>query len=235
MGQILLVRHAQASFGGADYDQLSDLGIEQSRLLGAWFANRGRRIDLAVTGSLKRHRQTAEACIAVLPDALKPPGARCIDADFDEYDADEVVIRHRPEFADQTMLQRHLNESSNPHHAFHGIFSAAMERWMRGDRDCEYRESWRAFYGRCVAALNRLIAEAGPSRTGIVFTSGGPIAAICQHLLELPDRRAFDLNLSLVNSAVTGLLYQPGRISISYLNNFAHLEQAGNAQLITYR
>jgi broad specificity phosphatase PhoE len=86
-----------------------------------------------------------------------------------------------------------------------------------------------------VAALNRLIAEAGPSRTSMVFTSGGPIAAICQHLLELPDRRAFDLNLSLVNTAVTGLLYQPGRISISYFNNFGHLEQASNAQLITYR
>jgi hypothetical protein len=52
------------------------------------------------------------------------------------------------------------------------------------------------------------------------------------------NRRAAELNFSLVNSAVTKLLYQSGgsgRVSLSYLNNFAHLEQTGQAQAITYR
>jgi broad specificity phosphatase PhoE len=31
MGQIYLVRHGQASFGSANYDQLSELGHEQAR------------------------------------------------------------------------------------------------------------------------------------------------------------------------------------------------------------
>jgi broad specificity phosphatase PhoE len=235
MGQILLVRHAQASFGSADYDRLSALGVEQARLLGAWIARRGRRIDLTVTGNLKRHRQTAEACIAVLPAELKPAAGGRLEAGFDEYDADEILLRHRPEFADPARLQRHLDEGGNPRRAFHGLFSAAMRRWMQGAHDAEYRESWKAFCGRCVAALNRVVEQAGPSRTSIVFTSGGPIAAICQHLLELPDQRAFDLNVSLVNGAVTGLLYQRGRISVSYFNNFAYLEQTGDARVITYR
>jgi broad specificity phosphatase PhoE len=235
MGQVLLVRHAQASFGSADYDQLSALGLEQAQLLGAWIASRGRRIDLALTGGLKRHRQTAEACIAVLPSALKPAATCAPEPGFDEYDADEILIRHRPEFADPVLLQRHLEEGGNSRRAFHDLFSAAMGRWMQGAYDAEYRESWKAFRGRCVAALNRLIAQAGPSRTSIVFTSGGPIAAICQHLLDLPDRRTFALNLSLVNSAVTGLLYRPGTISVSYLNNFGYLEQTGEARVITYR
>jgi broad specificity phosphatase PhoE len=235
MGQILLVRHAQASFGSADYDRLSALGVEQARLLGAWIASRGRRVDLTVTGNLKRHRQTAEACIAVLPAELKPAAGGRLEAGFDEYDADEILLRHRPEFADPARLQRHLDEGGNPRRAFHGLFSAAMRRWMQGAHDAEYRESWKAFCGRCVAALNRVVEQAGPSRTSIVFTSGGPIAAICQHLLELPDQRAFDLNVSLVNGAVTGLLYQRGRISVSYFNNFAYLEQTGDARVITYR
>jgi broad specificity phosphatase PhoE len=235
MGQVLLVRHAQASFGSADYDRLSELGIEQARLLGASLASRGRRIDFAVTGSLKRHRQTAEACLAMLPAALQPAEASRAEADFNEYDADEVIARHRPEFADPALLQRHLQASGNPRRAFQDLFALAMGRWMEGNRDDEYRESWTAFCHRCVAAVHRLIERAGPSRTSLVFTSGGPIAAIGKHLLELPDRRALDLNLALVNSAVTGLLYQRGRISLSYLNNFAHLEQTGNAQVITYR
>ncbi len=59
MGQIYLVRHGQASFGSANYDQLSALGGEQARLLGEWFANCGQRFDRLVTGDLQRHRQTA--------------------------------------------------------------------------------------------------------------------------------------------------------------------------------
>jgi broad specificity phosphatase PhoE len=34
MGTLHLVRHGQASFGAADYDQLSDLGARQCRELG---------------------------------------------------------------------------------------------------------------------------------------------------------------------------------------------------------
>jgi broad specificity phosphatase PhoE len=235
MGQILLVRHAQASFGSTDYDRLSDLGREQARLLGAWIARRGRRIDMVVSGSLRRHRDTAEACCAVLPAALKPPLATRPEADFDEYDADEIVARERPDLAGPQTLQRYLAEDGRPGRAFYDLFGAAMRRWMQGAHDAEYRESWKSFGERCVAALHRIVTEAGPSRTSIVFTSGGPIAAICQYLLELPDHRALDLNLSLANGAVTGLLYQPGRVSVSYLNNFAFLEQTGNARLITYR
>jgi broad specificity phosphatase PhoE len=235
MGQILLVRHAQASFGSADYDRLSALGVEQARLLGAWLASRGRRIDLTVTGKLKRHRQTAQACIAALPAALMPAAASRPEAGFDEYDADEILLRHRPEFTDAAMLQRHLDEGDNPRRAYHDLFSAAMRRWMQGAHDDQYRESWNTFRGRCVAALNRVVEQAGASRTSLVFTSGGPIAAICQHLLELADHRAFELNVALVNGAVTGLLYQRGRISVSYFNNFGYLEQTGDARVITYR
>ena len=41
MSTILLVRHGQASFGAADYDNLSPTGHEQSRVLGAALAARG--------------------------------------------------------------------------------------------------------------------------------------------------------------------------------------------------
>ncbi len=41
VSRILLVRHGQASWGADDYDQLSPLGDEQSRVLGAALAARG--------------------------------------------------------------------------------------------------------------------------------------------------------------------------------------------------
>ena len=36
MAAIYLVRHGQASFGAADYDQLSARGEQQAQLLGQW-------------------------------------------------------------------------------------------------------------------------------------------------------------------------------------------------------
>ncbi len=93
MGQIYLVRHGQASFGKENYDQLSDLGMEQGRLLGKWFADCGVQFDQVVTGDMERHRQTAEACLAQLPQAY-PASGWVTDAGFNEYDHREVLQRH---------------------------------------------------------------------------------------------------------------------------------------------
>ena len=37
MSELILIRHAQASFGEENYDKLSDLGHKQARLLGGFF------------------------------------------------------------------------------------------------------------------------------------------------------------------------------------------------------
>lgn len=235
MGQIYLVRHGQASFGTHDYDRLSELGVEQARVLGDWFSHCGRRFDHAVSGGLRRHDQTAVACLAAMPDSLKPQKPLRMDKGFEEYDHQEVLIRYRPDFADTDATRRLLAESDNPRKAFQKFFADAMARWMEGKFDVEYRESWPAFRKRCMDALNRSVEEAGASQATVVFTSGGAIAAIAQELLGIPDTQVAMLNFSLVNSAVTKLLHQPGRVSLSYLNNFSHLEQSGRAEFVTYR
>ena len=58
MGNLYLVRHGQASFGAADYDNLSELGHRQSVRLGEYFAGKGLQFDAVITGTLKRHAQT---------------------------------------------------------------------------------------------------------------------------------------------------------------------------------
>jgi broad specificity phosphatase PhoE len=236
MGQIYLVRHGQASFGAADYDQLSPHGVEQSRLLGAWFAACKQDFSQVVTGGLKRHKQTAEACLAALPGAPAKAAWR-EDPGFDEYDHVEVLQKHAPRMSDPIAAKDELERETNAKKAFQRIFAQAMERWMGGRHDADYRETWTQFRARCVAALRRIVAGAGASQSVIVFTSGGAIAAICQEVLGFPDRRAADVNFSLANSSVTKLLYsgKDGRIGLQYLNNFAHLEHTGEAECVTYR
>jgi broad specificity phosphatase PhoE len=234
MGQILLVRHGQARFGHDDYDRLSEVGREQAALLGGWLAKAERRIDAAITGTLRRHRETAEVCLAQVPAGLRPGESRA-DSGFDEYDADEVILCHRRELADPAALRAHIRASAEPRRTFQGLFAAAMTRWMCGEHDAEYRETWMAFRDRAVAALKRVVEGAGRSQRIVVFTSGGPIAAICQHLLGLDPKRTLEVNTVLVNCATTGLLYQPQAVSLSYLNSYAHLEQCGDPNMVTYR
>jgi broad specificity phosphatase PhoE len=235
MGQIYLVRHGQASFGSADYDQLSPLGLEQARLLGEWFANSHQKFHRVVTGALKRHRQTADACLTMLPKAHRVDTDWLTDPDFNEYDHHEVLVRQRPEFEDPEEVTRFLTSSPNARYAFQDVFQAAMSRWMSGRYDSEYRETWTEFRSRCVAALQRVVEGADKSQNIIVFTSGGTIATICQHLLGLQDKQVAELNWTLANCAITKLMYRQDAVTLSYLNNYAHLEWLGQPNTITYR
>ena len=58
MGNLYLVRHGQASFGAADYDNLSELGHRQSVRLGEYFAHKGLQFEAVMVGTLRRHAQT---------------------------------------------------------------------------------------------------------------------------------------------------------------------------------
>src|SRR5512133_3701657 len=122
MGQIFLVRHAQASFASDDYDQLSELGVEQSRLLAAWWARCEQRFTYAVTGSLRRHAQTAEACLGALPPESRPSRAVAADPGFDEYDSGDIIGCHRPDLADRGAVQRFIARSEDPRRAFQEVF-----------------------------------------------------------------------------------------------------------------
>ncbi|HTD04981.1 histidine phosphatase family protein [Undibacterium sp.] len=242
MGQIYLVRHGQASFGSQNYDQLSELGYQQAQHLGRWFDQSGLLAARVVAGSMKRHQQTAQACMAELPAGRQPASEWQIDAGFNEYDHHEVLVKHVPAFEDPAEVKRFLSTTPNAKAAFQSLFQESMARWMDGRHDAEYGESWPAFRQRCIAALERQINHADPAKSIVVFTSGGTIATLCQYALGIPDRNVAELNWSLVNSAVTKLMFQsgqppgkPGRLSLSYLNNFAHLEHLNAPNNITYR
>jgi broad specificity phosphatase PhoE len=230
MGTLYLIRHGQASFGRADYDALSPTGLEQSRLLGEALRPRLPQLDAAVTGTMQRHRQTAEACLAAMGLALE----RREIAGFNEYDHVELVARLEPRYADHAALGADLAKTPDPRRAFQALFSKAMERWMSGAHDGEYSESWRAFQDRCNDAVTGLVAQLGASRTALVFSSGGAIAAICQRLLGISDSQAFRINWTLANCSITKLIYSERGVQLSTLNEHGHFE-GRDPKFITYR
>lgn len=232
MGAVYLVRHGQASFGKADYDELSALGVEQARTLGHALRERLPALDAVYSGSMRRHRQTAEHCLAGLGSAAAPK----IDPGFNEFDHEEVVVRLKPLYADKALMAADLAQTPNPRRAFQQVFEEAVVRWVSGRHDAEYAESWPAFRARCVAALQTAVAELGPSKTALVFTSGGTITAICQHLLGTPDSTAFRLNHTLANAGLTKIIYSERGLYVSTINEHAHFELRGSdRKLVTYR
>ncbi len=231
MGEICLVRHGQASFGAADYDQLSALGVEQSRRLGAWLAASGQRFDRVVTGTLRRHRQTADECLG----AHGHGGARSEDAGLNEYDHREMLCRYDPRLATPESVRSLIDAHANPRRAFQELFAAAFARWVAGEHDGDYAESFAAFRTRVLGAIERLVASAGRAERLIVFTSGGPIAVIAQSLLGLADERVAALNFSLANAALTTAFFGASGLRLGTLNAFQHLEQPGERTLVTYR
>jgi broad specificity phosphatase PhoE len=230
MGAIYLIRHAQASFGAADYDQLSELGLTQARVLGQSLQSRRPRADRVVCGTMRRHHQTAEGCL----QAMGLPATWDADPGWNEYDHQDVLQVFDPRFRDPAAMPAELAASDNPRKRFQEIFVESMDRWAGGQHDAEYRESWPTFRARVHDALTRLNASLGKSQGALVFTSGGPIAAACAGLLNLRAEDALRLNTKLANAAVTKLVCSEKAIHLSTVNEHAHFE-GQDSTLITYR
>lgn len=229
MATIYLVRHGQASFGKDNYDQLSPRGWEQGRLLGQWLADKVKP-GVVVGGHLQRHRETVEAIATgygpLLPDMWGMDG-------LNEFDHMEVIEHLRPEWADRQVMARDLASVPKPAKAFQQLFEKAVARWVSGEYDPEYAETWLSFRQRVLATLDEVI-ELGDGADVLVSTSGGPIAVIISELLELSDRKTLELNNVIANASVSRLLYSGSRRSLSVFNNYSHLE-AEDPALVTFR
>ena len=227
MSAIYLIRHGQASFGSANYDQLSTLGAEQAQVLGGALRARVPAPDLVVSGALQRHRHTAEHCLG----AMGVSARRIEDAGFNEYDHIEIVNRYMR----REEVEARLSEAPDRGLAFEGLFVEALRRWQDSAYHAEYAESWPMFRDRVLAALRRVVAQVeGGGRSALVFTSGGVISTIALELLEFPLERYGTLNWRLANAGVSKIVVGREGCFLSTLNEHAAFE-GPNARLLTYR
>jgi broad specificity phosphatase PhoE len=227
MRDLVLVRHAQASFGAADYDALSDLGHEQARALGRALAERLPRPDLVLAGAMRRHRHTAEIALA----AAGIEREVVVEPRWNEYDHDALLRALDARYADRAALAEDVLATDDPRRAFQRLFARALERWTGGAHDADYAETWPAFRARVTDALARLHAR-DDAETALVFTSGGPILAACQLALDVPTSEAFRLGHALANASLTTLV---ARASGGW--RLASFNETGHAQgkLRTFR
>jgi broad specificity phosphatase PhoE len=223
---VLLVRHAQASFGSADYDVLSPLGVEQTTVLAAALARRHLTVTRIVAGTARRQRETAE------PVAIARGLEIETDARWNEYDTDEVLAHHARETVSLEGTGPGGGEISS--RDFQLVLDDALRSWVEAGASTAAGQAWPDFLASRTAALAHFAAGLGSGETGLAFTSGGAIAAIGAQLLgEHPDLFP-RLNKVVVNSGITKLVVGRGGTSLITFNEHGHLDEAG-ARLLTYR
>lgn len=227
MPTILLVRHGQGSFGGADYDVLSALGTEQAAVAAAELRDRSAAIERIVTGDLRRQRETATPSAAAL--GLAP----VIDPRWDEYRMDEILAAHS---ASAVRMSRTPGDARPPisSEEFQTLLEDALADWIAAGPASAAPETWPAFDDRVDAALSELAGTLSPGRTAVAFTSGGVIGALCARLLGLGPEAMLTFNRVAVNGAITKVVTGRRGATLVSFNEHAHLERTGRS-LITYR
>ena len=222
MGTLYLVRHGQASFGAADYDQLSPLGQCQSLQLGRYWAERGLRFDAVITGTLRRHAQTwggiAEGA-GLDNEPLVWPG-------LNEYDSHAVI---------RTVHPHPLPKPDTPElyrHHFR-LLRDGLTQWMAGTVSPHGMPSYNDFVQGITRALDHVRAQHLGQKV-LLVSSGGPIATAVGHVLGLSPEGTIELNMRIRNSAVTEFQFNPKRHTLLTYNTLPHLDAPGFADWVTY-
>lgn len=221
MAKLYLVRHAQASFGLDNYDQLSELGMQQSTHIPKHFS---QPLQAFYRGDMKRHEQTLSGSF--------PEKEFTVMKELNEFDHVNVLKTHRPEITEREKAIQLVMSQPDPKKFMEEEFKTAMLKWMnhRGDA---YSERFDKFEERCMNALNQITGHARSENQKeiVAVTSGGFISLVLMKLLQLPPEKMIELNMSVANTSVTCLLFNREKISMSYFNNYSHLPK----EMVTFR
>lgn len=235
MGQLLFVRHGQASLLKTYYDDLSDHGRQQAVALGRHFVEHGWSFAEVYSGPARRHVDTVDAIGSALAEAERPWPELRQRTGLDEHDTlslvrasvgslsddDEVVALRRE------MLEAHSRQERSER--FQRLFEAVMLRWLRGEFEPQGVETWTQFRARVLSCLEAITSAADdPSRSILVVSSVGPLAVLLQRALGLDDEASFRLGWRVRNTGLCQFLFdERGRLGLDSFNALPHIPDRG--------
>jgi len=183
MSHITLIRHGQANTGARDedsYDRLSALGHQQAQWLGAHLRDTAAHHPRAFSGTLRRHRETAQSM--GLSDITADPRLNEIPyftlAGLLEAQQGVAIPEDREGFVDHLPL--------------------VFQTWKDGgiaDAPIDFDTYVRDVTG----ALAEIAVGAGPA---IVVTSGGLISMVMRDALGLDLPATARMALAIMNTSV---------------------------------
>ena len=240
MSELIFVRHGQASFGSESYDKLSELGVEQVKILAQHWQALGERFDCIYSGTLLRQRETAYELFGLVEgspsSSIQLPG-------LNEYNGDPLISIYLRDHADADGFGSASGKPQqlpiSDERLFQTIFESATEKWIKGELQPSAEDSkfeyWTDFQTRVYSAIDDIMEQQGKGSRVLISTSGGVIAMALQRVLQFPDQHVINTNWMVRNSSVTRVIYGNGRMSLTQFNCLAHLEKADLQHMITFR
>ncbi len=223
MPTLYLVRHGQASFGAEDYDNLSDLGAQQSQQLGRYFKSKNLSFDAAFAGTLRRHAQTYSSIAQGMSSdqtAYQRPG-------LNEYDSDAVVAAIHP-----APLSR--DRSPENYRKHFRLLRDGLAAWMEGSAQPQGMPTYPNFVKGITDVLDEVRMQFGGQEDAriLIVSSGGPISTAVGHVLGTSAPTTIELNLRIRNTSITEFAFTPKRHMLVTYNTLPHLED--KAHWVTY-
>src|SRR5262245_61117743 len=228
-----MVRHGQAG-SRENYDLLSELGQQQSRLLGEYLAGRALAFDAVYAGGLNRQRQTAAIALESLRGADQTPNAvpeLIIDERWNEFSLLDVYRRMAPrlmadseEFArDYEQMQSDLITDPHTTRGAAGRCDRALiEAWMENRYPDYDGQLWEEFRKRAHSGFE-VLSERDPKDNVVIFTSATPIAIWVGAALGLSNEKVLRLMAVLYNSGLTTLKIRQDELLLLNFNTTPHL------------
>ncbi|KAA0913021.1 histidine phosphatase family protein [Aquicoccus porphyridii] len=220
MAELFLVRHAQASFGAANYDKLSELGHEQSRELGRALKAQGIRPSAVFIGDMVRHRETLDGILQGLEMEVEPG----IHTGLNEFDFTDLL---NAKYAGQPGPENmHTERKSH----FRTLRDTVLE-WEQGGIPGA-AESWADFTAR-VEAARKVVMDPDHAQV-LAVSSGGPIARLIAAQLDCGPGQQIKLQLQIKNCAVNRFVYSAKSVYLHGFNETPHINAANQERLLTY-
>lgn len=234
MSLLRFIRHAQASYGAENYDQLSDLGLEQADVLGAYLAQRVEPFTHLYVGPLHRHHQTLDATLRAYrragrarPDVTELP-------ELIEHKGPKVMGYAMPRLlATEPTWARWMAESEDDHalrRRYHlRLYDEVMRRWADGQLDHLEPpfQNWADFRADVARAVQRMLEENTGGAHIAAFSSGGTMSAAAGFALGMDDPvKIIDLNGRVFNTAYSTFLFSGERITLRTFNETPHFTEA---------
>ena len=236
MSKIYFFRHAQASLGADNYDELSAKGKLQSLELGKYLVSKKKRFDRVYVGPLKRQQHTFEIVKKVYDENNLFLPKPILEKGLLEHNGHKAMEHMLPTLIKTVPFVKELVEqiNANPERKKANsliIFQYFLKEWAEGRMNVEGILAWKAFRNEVKKGLNSILNDTGSGENIAAFTSGGTIASVTAESLKIEcEKRVVTLNFSHRNTAYTSFFYSKNELNLFEFNQLSHLKQ----ELITF-
>lgn len=223
MSFLYCIRHSQASAHAEDYDQLSELGYEQSELLRERLSSMLPTIDHVWYGPRKRHHQTYVSS--------KQPAwpAPVLKEWLDEFPAHEIMEKGLTSLVG-THLEKYIqtikNKVGTGSPEFLTVLQYLCDQWVCEKLVFDDVESGADYKLRIKRGIQEITTILARGESIILFSSAGAISTLFGTTLKADPVHSLHIAWAMYNTSITTLRHFHGGLINCSLNWIDHIPQS---------